>query len=557
MARLRRACSLSAFALMLSLATATSAAYAAAPSPAPLIVIDPGHGGRYSNANANHLREKNVNLAVARELRRELIARGYRVSMTRYTDRTVRFSDTRTWNYHRASAMWSYAFDGRRGRVGGIPRDDLQARVDHANRAGADLFISIHANGSVNRSARGTETWASPRDRLGRQLAPIVNREVVRATGLRNRGTHTADFYVCRWSNMPAILVETAFITNRRDAARLKRPWFRRRIARGIANGVDKWMATAPYRRTYPRLSASSPTDLAVAVSRKDYAAGADVVVIAQSKRAAHVPGAPLLAAHLGAPLLWSEADGPTTSTALELSRLAPRRLVLAGVDGSFDETCVAALAQASGVASSAVEVVGGRDSARLATSIAQTVGVGPTGEIIVAADDDPNARLVAASVSASRHIPLLLVSGSTMQTATAEWIDANRQRIRRSIVVGRASRAGNPAAWELPGSRLVVDGPDPAYNAWRLNARYFTNRSRGATRPVIASLSSEAGYLVAARHAARVNQPLAPVRDNRLYAFTRMWITNRRVPIGGFELLTVGTSSNLMDRMLAKSDAL
>ena len=325
--------------LLLALAAALVAlspqpAGAVAPSPAPLVVIDPGHGGRYSNANANGLKEKHVNLAIARELRSALLARGYRVLMTRNSDRTLRLRDAPTW---------VYSARPRPGRFGGttapdsfgIPRDDLQARVDYANAKGADLFISIHANGSVNRSARGTETFASPRDYLGRRLAATVHREIVRATSLRDRGVGTADFYVCRWSNMPAILVESAFISNPSDAHLLKQPGYRRRIAQAIATGVDSWMASAPYRQRFPRVVASSSERLADQISRTDFPRGAATVVIARADRAAEVPGAAGLATRLGAPLLWTHPSGPSPSTATELARLAPQQLVLTGVDGS------------------------------------------------------------------------------------------------------------------------------------------------------------------------------------------------------------------------------
>ncbi len=328
------------------LATSAQTVAATAPRPAPLVVIDPGHGGRYSNANANGLREKTVNLLIARELRAALVARGYRVLMTRYSDRTVRLSDASTWNYRASTGLWSFARDYRTGYVGGIPRDDLQARVDYANARGADLFISIHANGSASRASRGTETYASRKDYLGRRLSVAVNREIVSATGLRNRGAHTADFYVCRWSNMPAILVESAFISNPREARLLKQSWFRRRIGRAIAAGVDSWMATAPFKRVYPRITSSSSAELANVVSRKDFPNGSPIAVIARANRAAEVPGVAGLAVKLQAPLLWTESSGPTTTTAEELARLAPQRLVLAGVDGSFDATAVAALAE-------------------------------------------------------------------------------------------------------------------------------------------------------------------------------------------------------------------
>jgi len=535
-------------------ATSVEFATASAPEPVPLVVIDPGHGGRYSNANANGLREKNVNLAIARELRLALLARGYRVLMTRYTDRAVRLSDTPTWNYKSTAGTWSFARDHRTGYVGGIPKDDLQARVDYANARGADLFISLHANGASSRSARGTETYASPRDYLGRRLAPIVNREIVSATGLRNRGAHTADFYVCRWSNMPAILVETAFISSPRDAYLLKQTWFRRRVARGIANGVDSWMATEPYRRVYPRIESASSAELAERVSMDDFPYGAPVAVVARSSRAADVPGAAGLAVRLGGPLLWTGPSGPTTSTAAELARLAPQRLVVTGVDGSFDATAVAALAEASGVPTSAVEIKVGVDAAAVSASIAASIGVPASGEILVVRPGDTHSKMIAAAAGAAKGLPVLVTRDATLGPDVEAWLVANRPSIRRTVAVGGAARFAPVVSSGLPGV-VRIEGDDYAHVAARLNARYFRSTSWGATRPVVTTICSNVQYLAAATYAGRRNQPVAPVWGRVLPVRTREWITNRRGPIGGFEVLTNGSVPLLMDRSLAKSD--
>ncbi len=215
----------------------------------PLVVIDPGHGGPYSNANANGLREKNVNLAIGLELRRILTARGYRVAMTRTTDRAVALGDISTWNWSSSAYLWRYGRDGRRGYVKGLPKDDLQARANLANRLGADVFICIHNNGSVRRSARGTETYASPRDRLGRALAARVLRRIVVRTGLPDRGSHSKDFFVCRWTNMPAVLVEGGYISNRADARLLASPTFRRRLSARYRRGTRRVVCgTGPSR---------------------------------------------------------------------------------------------------------------------------------------------------------------------------------------------------------------------------------------------------------------------------------------------------------------------
>ena len=215
-------------------------------TPTPLICIDPGHGGPFSNANANGLRERTVNLQIGLRLRDELLARGYRVIMTRTTNTALMTADTETWNL-RTSTMWSYAKDNTLYRRQSIPKDDLTARTRVANEAGADLFISVHCNGAARKAAKGIETWGSPRDALGRQLARIVQSALIARTKRTDRGTHTADFYVMRWTDMPAILVESAFITNRS-----MQPSSSQQLAaaRSRAGSRMEWTGGSPERRS-------------------------------------------------------------------------------------------------------------------------------------------------------------------------------------------------------------------------------------------------------------------------------------------------------------------
>lgn len=534
---------------------APALAVAKAPSPAPLVVIDAGHGGRYSNANANGLKEKHVVLAIAKELRRELLARGYRVKMTRTTDRAVVYGNIRTWNYSSRTGTWTFASDGRRGLVGGIPKDDLQGRVNIANTAGADLFISIHANGARSRTARGTETWYSRRDKLGSSAAAYVNRAVVSSTKLKNRKTHSADFYVCRWSNMPGILVETAFISNRSDARLLKKSWFRRRIAAGIASGVDTWMNKRPYTAKYPRTTAATADALAATVSKADFAPGVPAVVVVREDRVADTPGVAGLARKLGAPLLLAGAKGPSAATAAELARLAPGKLVIAGVGESFDASAVASLATASNLPTSAVDVVTGTDRARVSASIAASMGPAANGEVLIASAGDIYSSLPAAPLSALRGMPLLLSNGSQLAPEAQSWLAANRSSIRRVVLVGSASALPGSVAGTIPYTR--IDGASYTQKSARLNARYVPTGKARSMRPVASTLLKHGEYLVASGRAARRGQPVIPVSNRMLPAFTREWISNRRVAIGGFEIVTCGSIPYLMDHMLAKAEYL
>jgi N-acetylmuramoyl-L-alanine amidase len=114
---------------------------------------------------------------------------------------------------------------------------DLQPRADYANDVGADVFVSIHANAiSMSRpDVNGLETYYySSGDRLARS----IHNRVLQNTDLSDRGVRQARFYVLRHTSMPAVLVETGFVTGSVDAARFRNPAAVNQIADSIAQGV-------------------------------------------------------------------------------------------------------------------------------------------------------------------------------------------------------------------------------------------------------------------------------------------------------------------------------
>ncbi len=216
-----------------------------------LVIIDPGHGGRDPGAiGAMGTREKDVVLAIARmlasEIKREL---------------NIRAELTRTGDYF-------------------VP---LAQRTEIANNKGADIFISLHANSSLNPNARGLEVYflsedasdseaaavaarensvvameeRSPEmDRLttilwsltlnqfmneSSELASVVTRNVLRGTPLSNLGVKQAGFYVMKGARMPAVLVELGFLSNREDERLLNCGDFQLSAARAITAAVKEY----------------------------------------------------------------------------------------------------------------------------------------------------------------------------------------------------------------------------------------------------------------------------------------------------------------------------
>ncbi len=213
------------------------------------VVLDPGHGGRDPGAlGAYGLREKDVTLRLARALRPKLVARGFRVVMTRDGDRTV----------------------------------SLEERTAFAEGVGGDVFISLHTNASRGRSARGIETYyldksherhsrrvaarenGVPANRLddlqrivgqlrvsevsvhSARLAKTVHEEViagVRSThgSVEDLGVKRGPFYVLFLSNMPSILLEAGFLTNGVEAVRLRSDFYIEVLAEQISRGLSSY----------------------------------------------------------------------------------------------------------------------------------------------------------------------------------------------------------------------------------------------------------------------------------------------------------------------------
>ena len=180
-----------------------------------LIVIDPGHGGPDVGATRNGVYEKDIVLSVSKQLGRILQQMGYAVIYTRTEDIDL----------------------------------DLEPRVQIAENARASAFVSIHVN-SLSASAsqvNGVETYHAPGASLGKSLAEFVHEQIIASTGATDRGVKSARFHVIAKTSMPAILVETGFITNPSESAKLVNSAYQERLAEAIARGMDQFLKS--YRR--------------------------------------------------------------------------------------------------------------------------------------------------------------------------------------------------------------------------------------------------------------------------------------------------------------------
>ena len=253
-------------------AASQPAAVPPAPEPAPrptlpreagmrplVIAIDPGHGGQDPGAiGKNGTREKDVVLAISKELARQIDATpGLKSFLTRDNDVFI----------------------------------PLNQRARMARKAGADMFISIHADAAENRNADGSSVYVlslrgassqrarwladkensadliggvrldDPNDTLASVLLDLTQSGHMKASedaardilsglqqvgNVHKRNVEKANFAVLRTSDMPAMLVETAFISNAEEERRLRDPAFQRKVAGAVLDGVNGYFSRQP-----------------------------------------------------------------------------------------------------------------------------------------------------------------------------------------------------------------------------------------------------------------------------------------------------------------------
>lgn len=213
------------------------------------IVIDPGHGGKDPGAVYNGLKEKDIVLEISKYLYEYLKADpDLNIHLTRNKDIFI----------------------------------PLEERTAIANKLKADIFVSIHANAAKNKAASGLETFVFnvTNDRAALEVAALENQATtksisdlqgilkdilkyskleesvslagsvqsclvknVKAASKQNLGVKQAPFYVLVGATMPAILVETGFLSNNDDASKLKSSAYRKKVAKGIYDGIKEYIS--------------------------------------------------------------------------------------------------------------------------------------------------------------------------------------------------------------------------------------------------------------------------------------------------------------------------
>jgi N-acetylmuramoyl-L-alanine amidase len=173
-----------------------------------LVMIDPGHGGKDPGAiGIAGVQEKDIILPISLRIAKILQENGVETVLTRDSDYFV----------------------------------TLPGRVEMAQRTGADIFVSIHANSAgLNRpEVSGLETYYYD---SGLELARTVHNKILQNVNVKDRRVRKARFYVLRKNSIPSILVELGYLTGEEDAANLQRSIYQNQMAQAIAQGILQYL---------------------------------------------------------------------------------------------------------------------------------------------------------------------------------------------------------------------------------------------------------------------------------------------------------------------------
>jgi len=171
------------------------------------VIIDAGHGGKDNGAKWHGVKEKDLNLQVAKTLQKALKKRGIKTTMTRSSDKYL----------------------------------TLQERADIANaisEKSRPLYLCLHFNAHRNQSIRGIEAFYY--SEKGRVLARRFLKKISRATGLRNRGSKKRPYHVLLLTKCPAVLIECGFISNKKENKKCRSSSFQSQVVEAIAQSIPK-----------------------------------------------------------------------------------------------------------------------------------------------------------------------------------------------------------------------------------------------------------------------------------------------------------------------------
>ncbi len=187
-----------------------------------VIAVDPGHGGGDPGMiGVDNLKEKGINLEIARKLERVLTEKGYRVVMTRKEDQGL----------YDPSALNKKA-------------QDMQRRIALLEEVSPVLTVSIHQNSYSDPSVRGPQVFYYESSQEGKKLAQAVqeemNQKLLPQRPRQIKGN--TSYYLLKRSKGTLVIVECGFLTNPEEAELLQKEEYQQKVAGAVADGIESYL---------------------------------------------------------------------------------------------------------------------------------------------------------------------------------------------------------------------------------------------------------------------------------------------------------------------------
>ena len=185
-----------------------------APQEQKTIIVDPGHGSIDTGSHYNSLYEKDINLVLAKKLRKNLLLLNQKPVLTRTEDKL----------YH----------DSR--------QEDIRHRPKLIEQYNADLFVSLHVNKFSSAAPSGAQIFYKPGSQASKELAAAIKEELIKIRPANDRPLQSGSYYVLQNSPVPAVLIETGFISNARDRELLTDEKYQTQLSGAIARGILNYL---------------------------------------------------------------------------------------------------------------------------------------------------------------------------------------------------------------------------------------------------------------------------------------------------------------------------
>lgn len=186
------------------------------------IVIDAGHGGiDPGKIGINGKKEKDINLQIAKELKKKLEKEGIEVVMTRESDEGL------------------YNSSSRNKKV-----DDMKKRCKIIDEAKPVFTISIHQNSYPEEYVKGAQVFYYGQSQEGKELAEILQESMVQQLDKENHRTAKANesYYLLKKTESPTVIVECGFLSNSEEAKLLADKDYQKKVAEAIHTGIKKYL---------------------------------------------------------------------------------------------------------------------------------------------------------------------------------------------------------------------------------------------------------------------------------------------------------------------------